>query len=321
MISMQSTPGIDASNFVSSFNLAFYFMVGVSLLFMLGLTVLMLYFVFKYNRKKNSNAVQIEGSVRLEILWTVVPALLALLMFYFGWSGWKPMTKAPDDAMVVTSVARMWNFSFEYENGKSSPELVVPVNTPVKINLVSLDVIHSLFIPAFRIKSDMVPGRETMMWFLPQREGQYDLYCAEYCGLQHSYMTSIVKVLSNEDYLKWYTDTTAVTTVSEGSAPGAEGLAILKNRGCNACHTSDGSKLVGPSYLNLLFEGKHIVVRDGKEVEVTVDEAYIKNSIYDPNSEITKGYPKGLMQSYKGVVTEDEIAKIIEYLKSLNEEE
>ena len=316
---MQPIPGIDASNYVSSFNLAFYFMVVVSLLFMLGLTLLMLYFVYKYNRKKNSKAVQIDGSVTLEILWTVIPTLLALLMFYFGWSGWKPMTKAPDDAMVVTSVARMWNFSFEYENGKSSPDLVVPVNTPVKINLVSLDVIHSLFIPAFRIKSDMVPGRETMMWFLPQREGQYDLYCAEYCGLQHSYMSSNVKVLSQEEYLKWYTDTTSVTNVAEGSVPGAEGLAILKSRGCNACHTSDGSKLVGPSYLNL-FGATQIVVRDGKEVQVTVDEAYIKNAIYDPNSEITKGYPKGLMQSYQGVVTEEEIAKIIEYLKSLNEE-
>ena len=164
----------------------------------------------------------------------------------------------------------------------------------------------------------MVPGRETMMWFLPQREGQYDLYCAEYCGLQHSYMSSNVKVLSKEDYLKWYTDTTAVVSVAEGSVPGSEGLAILKTRGCNACHTSDGSKLVGPSYLNLFGE-QQIVVRDGKEVPVTVDEAYIKNAIYDPNSEITKGYPKGLMQSYKGVVTEEEIEKIIEYLKSLNE--
>lgn len=114
---MQSTSGIDASNFVSSYNLAFYFIVVVSLLFLLGLTLLMLYFVFKYNRKKNSKAVQIDGSVRLEILWTVIPTLLALLMFYYGWSGWKPMIKAPDDAMVVTSVARMWNFSFEYENG------------------------------------------------------------------------------------------------------------------------------------------------------------------------------------------------------------
>ena len=165
----------------------------------------------------------------------------------------------------------------------------------------------------------MVPGRETMMWFLPQREGQYDLYCAEYCGLQHSYMSSTVKVLSEEDYLAWYTDTTAVTTVAEGSAPGSEGFAILKARGCNACHTSDGSKLIGPSYLNLFGE-QQIVIRDGKEVPVMVDEEYIKKAIYDPNSEITKGYPKGLMQSYTGIVSEEEIEKIIEYLKSLNEQ-
>jgi cytochrome c oxidase subunit 2 len=122
-----------------------------------------------------------------------------------------------------------------------------------------------------------------------------------------------------EEYLKWYTDTTSVISTPEGSVPGAEGLAILKTRGCNACHTSDGSKLVGPSYLDLRFGEKLIILRDGKEAEVTVDETYIKNSIYDPNSEIVKGYPKGLMQSYKGVVTEEEIAKIIEYLKSLNE--
>jgi len=315
---MQSTSIIDASNFVSSFNLAFYFMVGVSLLFLIGLTILMLYFVFRYNRKRNSVAVQNEGSVRLEILWTVIPTILALLMFYFGWSGWKPMTKAPDDAMVVTSIARMWNFSFEYENGKQSPELVVPVNTPVKINPVALDVIHSLFIPAFRIKSDMVPGRETMMWFLPQREGQYDLYCAEYCGLQHSYMSSKVKVVSREEYDAWYADTTSVIKVADASVPGAEGLAIVEAQGCNVCHSSDGSKILGPSFLGL-FGKEHIVIRDGKEITITADEEYIKNSIYNPEADLTKGYPKGLMQSYEGTVTVEEIAKIIDYLKSLNE--
>lgn len=315
---MYSPTGIDASNFVSTFNTAFYFIVGISLVLLIGLTVLMLYFVIRYNRKKNSVATQIEGNTRLEILWTVIPVLLALAMFHFGWTGWKPMTKAPDDALVVTSVARMWSFTFQYENGKQSPDLVVPVNTPVKINLVSLDVIHSLFIPAFRIKSDMVPGREKMMWFLPQREGEYDLYCAEYCGLQHSYMNANVKVLSKEAYNAWYADTSAVTIVAEGSAPGAEGLAIMKAQGCNACHSTDGSKIIGPSYLNLFGE-QQIVIRDGKEVPVTVDEEYIKKAIYDPNSEIVKGYPKGLMQSYEGIISADDLAKIIEYLKSLNE--
>ena len=315
---MYSTTGIDASNYVSTFNTAFYFIAGISLILLTGLTFIMLYFVYRYNRKKNKIATQIEGNTLLEFAWTVIPILLALAMFHFGWAGWKPMNKPPRDAMSITSVARMWNFSFIYENGKQSPDLIVPVNTPVKIKLISLDVIHSLFIPAFRIKSDMVPGREKIMWFLPQSVGEYDLFCAEYCGLRHSYMNAIVKVLAKDKFTAWYADTSAVIKVAEGSVPGSEGLAIMKAQGCNACHSSDGSKIIGPSYLKLFGE-KQIVIRDGKEIPVTVDEEYIKRAIFDPNSEIVKGYPKGLMQSYKGSLSDNDISKIIEYLKSLNE--
>jgi cytochrome c oxidase subunit 2 len=315
---MYSTTGPDASNFVSSYNIAFYSIAGISLLLLTGITLLMLYFIFRYNKKKNKVAVQIEGNTKLEVIWTVIPVILVMAMFYFGWAGWNPMTKAPKDALNITSTARMWSFSFKYENGKESPDLIIPVNTPVKINLVSLDVIHSLFIPAFRVKSDMIPGREKMMWFLPQREGEYDLYCAEYCGLQHSYMQSNVKVLSKDDFASWYTDTAAVVDVAKESAPGAEGLKIMINQGCNACHSSDGTKIIGPSYLNLYGE-KQIVIREGKEVTVTVDDEYIKRAIFDPNSEIVKGYPRDLMQSYKEALSEDDIAKIIEYMKSLNE--
>jgi cytochrome c oxidase subunit 2 len=315
---MYSATGIDASNYVSTFNTAFYFIAGISLLFLLGLTFIMLYFVFRYNKKKNKIATQIEGNTLLEIIWTIIPILLALTMFYFGWEGWKPMNKPPKDAMSITSVARMWSFSFIYENGKQSPDLIVPVNTPVKINLVSLDVIHSLFIPAFRIKSDMVPGREKVMWFLPQTEGDYDLFCAEYCGLRHSYMNAIVKVLSKEKFTSWYGDTSKVLKVAEGSGPGAQGLAIMRTQGCIACHSSDGSKIVGPTYLNL-FGRQQAVIRDGVEVTVKVDEEYVKRAIFDPNADIVKGYPKGLMQSYKGKLSDDDVSKIIEYLKSLNE--
>jgi cytochrome c oxidase subunit 2 len=315
---MHPTIGTDASNYVSSFNTAFYFMVIVSLIFLIGITTTMLYFIYRYDKKKNKTASQIEGNTLLEIIWTTIPTLLALLMFYFGWAGWKPMYKAPDNAMLITSTARMWNFSFQYENGKQSADLVVPVNTPVKIKLVSLDVIHSLFIPAFRIKSDMVPGREKMMWFIPEREGNYDLYCAEYCGLQHSYMSSVVKVLSNEKYKAWYSDTSTVIKVAEGSKPGSAGFAIMKAKGCNACHSTDGSRIVGPSYLDLFGE-QQTVIRDGKEITLKVDEDYIKRSILEPNYEIVKGYPKGLMQSYKGSITDHDIALIIEYLKTLNE--
>jgi cytochrome c oxidase subunit II len=315
---MYSNSGIDPSNFVASFNIAFYFIVAISVVFIIGLTILMLYFVYRYNKKRHTEAVQITGNTKLEIVWTVIPILLTLVMFHYGWTGWKPMNKAPDDAMEVTTTARMWNFSFRYENGKESPDLVVAVNKPVKLNLVSVDVLHSVFIPAFRIKSDMVPGMDKMMWFLPQREGEYDLYCAEYCGLQHSSMTANVRVLSEADFLAWYADTAEVVGVSDETVAGSEGLAILRAQGCNACHSSDGSRIVGPSYLNLFGE-QQVVVREGKEVTATIDEDYIRRAIYDPNLEIPQGYPRGLMQSYEGIISEEDIVKIIDYLKTLNE--
>ncbi len=315
---MYSTTGIDASNFVTSYDKAFYFIVGISLIFLIGLTFFMLFFIFKYNRKKNKTATQIEGNIKLEILWTVIPTLLALAMFYFGWAGWRPMTKPPKDGLIVTSIARMWSFSFQYENGKQSPDLIIPVNSPVKIKLISLDVIHSLFIPAFKIKSDMVPGREKIMWFRPQRIGEYDLYCAEYCGLRHSYMNATVKVLSESDYEKWYNDSISMTQATSESTPGAAGLEIIRTQGCIACHSSDGSKIVGPSFLNL-YGNNQEVERAGKNISITVDDDYIKRSILDPNVEIVKGYQGNLMQSYKDILGDEDILKIIEYLKTLNE--
>ena len=314
---MYSTTGIDPSNFVSTFDTAFYFIIGISLIFLIGLTFLMLYFVFKYNRIKNKTATQIEGNTRLEIVWTVIPTILALVMFYFGWAGWTPMNKPPKDALKITSTARMWSFNFQYENGKQSPDLIVPVGKAVELKLVSLDVIHSVFIPAFRIKSDMVPGREKTMWFLPQREGEYDLYCAEYCGLRHSYMNSAVKVLSKDDYEKWYADSTSVTKSDDKSSPGAAGLEILINQGCTACHSSDGSKIVGPSFFQLYGE-KQTVTKDKKDIVITADDEYIKRSIYEPDSEIVKGYPANLMQSYKETLNDEDVKKIIDYLKTLN---
>ena len=277
---MYSTAGIDPSNYVSTFDTAFYFIIVISLIFLTGLTFLMLYFVFKYNRKRNKIATQIEGNTWLEIAWTVIPTILALIMFYFGWAGWTPMNKPPKDGLNVKAIARRWNFSFQYENGKQSPDLVVPIGTPVVLTLVSLDVIHSVFIPAFRIKSDMVPGREKIMWFLSQREGNYDLYCAEYCGLNHSYMNSLVKVLPKADYEKWYADSTAVTQTADINTPGAAGFEIMRTLGCNACHSSDGSRIIGPSYLGL-YGGQQVLLRDGKEVTITADDEYIKKSIFD----------------------------------------
>jgi len=314
---MYSATGIDASNFVGKVDTAFMVIIGISLVFLVGLTALMIVFIIKYNRKRNKKATQIEGSTKLEIIWTIIPTILVLVMFYFGWAGWKPMKEPPKDAFRVTSIARMWSFSFKYENGKLTDKLIIPVNEPVIIDLEAVDVIHSLYIPAFRVKEDMVPGKTKQMWFQPQAEGTYDLFCTEYCGLRHSYMETTVEVLSKEEFEDWYTDTTAVS-IAEEAIPGAEGLAILRAQGCNACHSSDGSRLVGPSYLGL-WNHERTVIQNGNEITVNADESYIEQSIYDPNSQIVKGYQKGLMQSYENLITDEDISKIIEYLRNLNE--
>lgn len=305
----------NASNFVSGVDNAFILILTISFIFLIGLTFAMLYFIYKYNHKKNPVATQIEGSTKLEIIWTVIPTILVLVMFYYGWAGWAPMRKAPDDSFNIKVNARMWNFTFEYENGKITDTLFVPMNKPVKLDLVSIDVIHSLYIPSFRVKEDIVPGREKMAWFIPQREGIYDLFCAEYCGLNHSYMINSVKVMPEEQFNTWYVDTTKREETAMVS-PAANGQRIMKNIGCFACHSIDGSKIIGPSFKGI-YGHKVTVITGGKERELTIDDEYIKQSIYDPNADVVKGFNKGLMMPYTGQLSDDDIVQIIEYIKTL----
>lgn len=313
---MYSPEVTQASNFVEGVDKAFLIILGISFLFLIGLTVVMIYFIYKYNRKRNPVATQIHGSTKLEIIWTVVPFILTMVMFYYGWAGWKPMHKPPKDSLEITVYGRMWNFSFEYANGKRTDTLYVPKDQPVKLNLKALDVLHSLYIPAFRVKQDMVPGmKDNFMWFEPKKEGLYDLFCAEYCGLQHSYMYSTVKVMEQEAFNAMLADTTRAT-VAEVESPTATGKRIMQNIGCFACHTLDGSRLVGPTFKGLWGETQTVVT--GKETrQITVDEEYIKRSIYDPNADVVEGFGKGLMVSYQGQLSDEDIANIIEFLKTV----
>jgi cytochrome c oxidase subunit 2 len=314
---MYSATQIDASNFVEGVDRAFIIILGFSFLFLIVLTFLMILFILKYRRSKHPKAVQIEGSTKLEIAWTVGALILVLVLFYFGWAGWKPMMTPPDDAMEIKAIARMWKFQFVYENGRVTDTLYVPVNQPVVLDLVALDVIHSLYIPAFRVKEDMVPGLKKDMWFRAQREGEFDLFCAEYCGLQHSYMYTGVNVLSQEDFDQWITDTTA-SQPAAGVPAWEAGLDVLRKNGCNICHSSDGSRLVGPSYLGV-YGSTREVETGGSDREVVADSTYIHTAIYDPDADVVKGFNRGLMLSYEGLVTEEEIGLIIEYLKHLNQ--
>jgi cytochrome c oxidase subunit 2 len=313
---MYSPDITQASNFVQGVDTAFLVILGISFFFLIALTVVMIYFIYKYNSKRHPVATQIHGSTTLEIVWTVIPFLLTMVMFYYGWVGWKPMQKAPKDAMEVTVYARMWNFSYEYENGKRTDTLYLPKDKPVKLNLKAMDVLHSLYIPSFRVKQDMVPNKENnFMWFEPQRIGMYEIFCTEYCGMQHSYMYSYIKVMEDSAFQSFIADTAKVAS-AEIVSPGATGKRIMQNIGCFACHTLDGTKLVGPSFKGV-WGAEHSVVTGKETRKVTVDEEYVKRSIYDPNADVVEGFMKGLMVSYQGQLSEDDIANIIEYLKTV----
>lgn len=266
--------------------------------------------------KRNPKSEHIEGNLTLEIVWTIIPLILVGFMFIYGWRDWKMMKSPPKNAFTIKSNARMWSWSFSYPNGKVTDTLFVPMNKPVIINVNSSDVIHSLYIPAFRVKQDVVPGNKNFLWFIAQKEGTYDLFCAEYCGLRHAYMTTAVVAMPQKVFDKWYIDTAAVAKVSATGKLILPGLAIIKRNGCTACHSFDGSKIVGPSFKGIYGE-KTTVVVNGKEQQVTVDDDYILESIYDPNAKVLKGFQSNLMQPYKDLISKDEVKQIAEYIKSL----
>ncbi len=285
-----------------------FFIVGISVFMLVLVTSLMIFFLIRYSRKKNPDAENIEGNLTLEIIWTVIPTILILAMFYYGWIGFRIMRSPPENAMVVKVSARMWSWSFTYENGQKSGELNVPLNRPVKLIISSEDVLHSLFIPAFRIKEDAVPGMETYLWFLPDKTGKYDLFCTEYCGSGHHSMISKVIVMAQEDFSKWYGE-------KEGAGKALDAVKIMENNGCLGCHTLDGTMRVGPSFKGI-FGKEAEVITTGRRRKIIIDEEYLRRSILEPGADMVKGSPN-IMPSQKGILRDEEINAIIEYIKKL----
>jgi cytochrome c oxidase subunit 2 len=298
-----------ASNFVEGVDLAFKIIFGISLFFLVGITTVMLYFVYRYDRKRHPKAVQIKDNNILEITWITIPLILVILMFYYGYVAFSPMRNVPKDAIPITVIGKMWSWTFEYEGGKQSADLVIPINKAIKLNLHSDDVIHALYIPAFRVKEDVVPGKKNYMWFIAQQPGTYDILCTVYCGLRHSYMEAKARVVSEAEYLAW------LKALPEKSSE-PEGLLILKKNACTGCHSIDGSKIVSTSFKGLYGKTEKVVT-DGKERTITVDDDYIKSSVFDPDKDLVVGFQKGIMKTYKGIVTEDEMAKVTDYLKTI----
>lgn len=285
----------------------FMFIFGACLILLLGITTAMVVFVVRYRRSRSPEPTsQVAGNLWLEVVWIVLPTLLVLVMFFYGWSGYLALRNVPKGAMEVTATARMWSWNFTYPNGKTSAKLYVPVNKPVRVELVSLDVIHGFYVPAFRVKRDVVPGMKNYAWFVAGKSGSYDLFCSQYCGTNHSAMITTVEALPEAEFTAWLEQ-----KVADGEHAGHE---LLEKHGCLGCHTLDGKPGVGPT-LKGIWGRSVTVLSDGQERHITVDEAYLRRSLLEPNADVVKGF-QPIMPPFAGVLKEGEIKGIIDYLRT-----
>jgi len=307
-----------ASTVSGKVDAVFLYISALTIAFLVLITAVMIYFVVRYRRSAGGKASDIHGHTVLELLWTGIPLVLFLSMFYYGWTNYRYLREVPRDAMVVKVTARQWSWSFTYPNGRQTTELYAAMGRPIRLDLKSLDVLHGFYVPAFRIKSDVVPGKENYTWFQATQTGDFDIECTVMCGVNHSYMLSKVRVIPEADFSAWYFGDSAdppVLSQSEGaSAPDpARGERVFKLKGCVACHSTDGSKLVGPTWKGL-FGSKLTVLADGQESTVTADEEYLKRSIRHPPKEVVKGYRP---QMPKADLKDRDVADLIAFIRSL----
>ena len=303
-----------SSSMASSVDRIFYFIASVSTFFFVLIVVLMTFFVLKYRRRPGHTAQPSPShNTLLELTWSVIPGLILVYIFTTGFMTYLDMRKPPDDAYELQVVARKWSWAFQYPNGVVHDDLHLPVDRPVRLVMSSEDVIHSLFVPAFRVKQDVVPGRYTQTWFYPTRPGNYPLYCAEYCGQKHSSMDATVVVHPSGEFEQWLRD----EEEQMNNLPPAElGALLYKRQGCVQCHAVDGNTRgkVGPSFLGTF--GTQQALKTGEPV--TVDENYIRESILEPLAKVRAGY-QPVMPTYQGRLKDKEIDGLVAYIKSLKE--
>ena len=269
----------------------------------------LVYFAIKFKRNhQGEKTAYISHNHALEFAWSFIPFVIFMVVFAWGWWIYTEMRTFPRDSLEITVVGQKWNWDFLYKSGrKVSNELYVPVDTPVKLIMASRDVLHSFFIPSFRVKQDVVPGRYTALWFQANKAGNYQVFCTEFCGAGHSAMLAKVHVLPKKEYEEW---------LEKDPYKGLDltqiGQKVYTGK-CVACHNVNAEKKVGPGFAGIF--GRQEALEDGQTV--TVDENYIRESILSPNSKIVKGFQKGLMPTFAGQLSEQELMGLITYLKSL----
>ncbi len=295
-----------ASTFAGDVDALYFFLTAVSAFFTLLIFAVIVYFAIKYRRRPGEEETPrpILGSVKLEILWSVVPFIFTMIFFFWGARAYFKIARPPANAMEVYVVGKQWMWKTQHPNGtREINTLHVPRGQPVKLIMSSQDVIHSFYIPAFRVKQDVIPGRYTVMWFEATKVGEYRLFCAEYCGTQHSGMGGKVVVMEPQEYEAWLSGTVP------DEPPAVAGQKLFASLGCLTCHGAQAPTMAG------LF-GSSVELENGRTV--LADEQYLRRSIMDSTSEIVKGY-KPIMPSFRGQVGEEQLTSLIAYIKSLRD--
>jgi cytochrome c oxidase subunit II len=296
-----------ASAMASRVDALYFFLIGVTVFFSLLIAGLIVYCAVRFHRRHpDAVGVTVHGGTILEITWSVIPLLITMVIFVWGASVFFAMSRPPEDTLNIYVVGKQWMWKFQHLDGQREiNELHVPLGRPVRLIMTSEDVIHDLFVPAFRMKADVIPGRYTNIWFQPTRPGRYHLFCAEYCGTRHSGMIGEVVVMGPTEYQTWLSG-----GAPEGSLA-STGAKLFQDLACNTCHRPDAQGR-GP-VLEGLF-GKSVQVQSGETV--TADEAYVRESILMPAARIAAGF-QPIMPAFQGLVSEEQLLALIEYVKSL----
>jgi cytochrome c oxidase subunit 2 len=302
-----------ASTVAARVDALFFYLSGVSIFFSALIFGLILYFMIKHRRRTpDERGVPVHGSTGLEIIWTAIPFAIGLVAFFWGASIYAALHRPPDDAMEVHVVGKQWMWKLQHMEGRREINtLHVPVGRPVKLLITSEDVIHSFYVPAFRIKRDAVPGRYTTIWFEATKPGAYHLFCAEYCGTLHAGMGGWVIAMDPAAFQAWLDgadDGAAVPVTSAGER-------VFTAQGCGSCHRADRA---ARAPMLTAVVGSTVQLADGRSV--VADEAYLRESILNPAAKVVAGY-EPIMPTYQGLIDEEELLQLISYLKSLQEDD